>query len=62
MYSSDTLISPLVDAYLVVGVGDHSVTDDVRGVDIPTAPEVVPNKLLSLHIEGRKEEDPRHPY
>ena len=40
-----------------MGVGDHSVTDDVHGVDIPTAPEVVPNKLLSLHIEGRKEED-----
>ena len=57
MYSSDTLISPLVDAYLVVGVGDHSVTDDVHGVDIPTAPEVVSNKLLRLHIKGCEEED-----
>ena len=25
----DTLISPLVDAYLVTGVGDHPVSDDV---------------------------------
>ena len=38
------LISPLVDAYLVVGVGDHSVADDMDRLDIPTAPEVVPNK------------------
>ena len=30
------LISPLVDAYLVVGVGDHSVSDDVHGINIPT--------------------------
>ena len=30
------LISPLVDAYLIVGVGDHSVADDVHGVNIPT--------------------------
>ena len=35
---------PLVDAYLVVGAGNHSVTDDMYGLDIPTAPEVVPNK------------------
>ena len=53
---------PLVDAYLVVGAGNHSVTDDMYGLDIPTAPEVMPNKLLHLHIEGRKEEDPRHSY
>ena len=51
------LISPLVDAYLVVGVGDHSVADDVHGVDIPTVPEVVSNKLLRLHIKGCEEED-----
>ena len=38
------LISPLVDAHLIVGVGDHSVADDVHGVDVPTSPEVVPNK------------------
>ena len=57
MYSSDTLISPLVDAYLVVGVGNHSVTDDVDRFDVPTAPEVVPNKLLRLHIKGCEEED-----
>ena len=44
---------PLVDAYLIVGVGDHSVTDDMYGLNIPTAPEVMPNKLLRLHIEGR---------
>ena len=30
------LISPLVDAYLVMGVGDHSVDDNMHGVDIPT--------------------------
>ena len=30
------LISPLVDAYLVVGVGDHSVADNMHGIDIPT--------------------------
>lgn len=53
---------PLVDAYLVVGASDHPVTDDMYGLDIPTAPEVVPNKLLLLHIEGSKEEDPRHPH
>ena len=51
------LISPLVDAYLIVGVGDHSVADDGHGVDIPTAPEVVSNKLLRLHIKGCEEED-----
>ena len=56
------LISPLVDAYLVVGVGDHSVADNMHGIDIPTVPEVVPNKLLRLDIEGRKEEDTRHPH
>lgn len=27
-----------------MGVGDHSVADDVDRLDIPTAPEVVPNK------------------
>ena len=48
---------PLVDTYLVVGVGDHPVTDDMYGLDIPTAPEVVPNKLLRLHIKGCEEED-----
>ena len=48
---------PLVDAYLVVGAGNHSVTDDMYGLDIPTAPEVVPNKLLLLHIKGCEEED-----
>ena len=26
------------------GEGDHSVADDVHGINIPTAPEVVPNK------------------
>ena len=51
------LISLLVDAYLVVGVGYHSVADDVHGVDIPAAPEVMPNKLLRLHIKGCEEED-----
>ena len=51
------LISPLVDAYLVVGAGDHPVTDNMHGVDIPTAPEVVSNKLLRLHIKGCEEED-----
>lgn len=53
----DTLISPLVDAHLIVGVGDHSVADDVHRLDIPTAPEIVPNKLLRLHIKGCEEED-----
>ena len=53
----DTLISPLVDTYLVTGVGDHSVSDDMHGINIPTAPEVVPNKLLRLHIKGCEEED-----
>ena len=38
-------------------VGDHSVSDDVHGINIPTAPEVVPNKLLRLHIKGCEEED-----
>ena len=38
------LTSPLVDAYLVVEVGDHSIPNDMYRVDIPTAPEVVPNK------------------
>ena len=51
------LISPLVDAYLIVGVGDHSVADDMDGLNIPTAPEVVSNKLLRLHIKGCEEED-----
>ena len=32
----DTLISPLVDAYLVTRVGDHPVDDNMHGVDIPT--------------------------
>ena len=36
MYSSDTLISALVDLYIVVGKGDHSVTDNMHGVNIPT--------------------------
>ena len=30
------LISPLIDAHLVVGVGDHSATNNMHGVDIPT--------------------------
>ena len=38
------LTSLLVDAYLVVGVGNHSVIDNMHGVDVPTSPEVVPNK------------------
>ena len=45
-----------------MGVGDHSVADDVDRFDVPTTPEVVPNKLFRLHIEGRKEEDSRDPY
>ena len=40
-----------------MGVDDHLVADDVHGVDIPTALEVVPNKLLRLHIKGCEEED-----
>ena len=28
------LISPLIDAHLVVGVGDHSATNNMHGVDI----------------------------
>ena len=47
----------LVDAHLIVGVGDHSVTNDVDRLNIPTAPEVMPNKLLHLHIKGCEEED-----
>ena len=27
-----------------MGVSYHSVADDVHGINIPTAPEVVPNK------------------
>ena len=43
------LISPLVDAYLIVGVGDHSVTDDVYGLDIPTF-----SHQLRCHIHGQR--------
>ena len=49
MYSSDTLISALVDAYLVVGVGDHSVADDVHGIDIPTF-----SHQQRCHIHGQQ--------
>ena len=38
------LTSLLVDVYLLVGVGDHSIANDMYGVDIPTTLEVVPNK------------------
>ena len=43
------LISPLVDAYLIVGVGDHSVTDDVYGLDTPTF-----SHQLRCHIHGQR--------
>ena len=45
-----------------MGVGDHPVANDMHRVDIPTTPEVVPNKLFRLQIEGRKEEDSRDPH
>ena len=46
-------VHPLVDTYLVIGVGDHPAAEDMYGLNIPTAPEVVPNKFLRLYVEGR---------
>lgn len=55
--SGDTLIGALVDLYIVAGEGDHSVADNMHGIDIPTIPVVMPNKLLRLDIKGCEEED-----
>ena len=41
--------TPAVDAYLIVGIGDHSVADDVYGIDIPTF-----SHQLRCHIHGQR--------
>ena len=43
------MLLPLVDAYLIVGIGDHSVADDVYGIDIPTF-----SHQLRCHIHGQR--------
>ena len=53
---------PLIDVYLALRVGDHSVADDVDRLNIPPIPGDMPNKLLRLHIEGCEEESILYPH